>query len=365
LAIHEPNLPVEERHPEYRLRRIKLWSRILGHGAIAKLVSYAECAARMIWAGLRVKPHLIHANDLSALPIADVLGRVTRARVVYDSHELWSDPDYPSYKRFPNWVIRLAVLTEKYLARRAAAVITVSDGIANRMAATIPIPTPVVVRNLPNKLRDGFRAGQNLLHSALNLDPTVLIILHLGIVCEERGIETLIAALKAVDEPAVVVLLGSADSYRYVERLKELAREIGVEKRIYFVPPVPSDEVCSFISDAAVGVSLLRNSCLNHQLALPNKLFEYLQAGVPVVVNGSSEKERLVKAYQVGETFVDGDAIGLANALNLILADGGTRDRYKIMVQKAAAELNWQREEERLVSIYQRVSSNEPLLVEC
>jgi glycosyltransferase involved in cell wall biosynthesis len=113
-----------------------------------------------------------------------------------------------------------------------------------------------------------------------------------------------------------------------------------------------------------VGVSLLRNNCLNNQLALPNKLFEYLQAGVPVVVNGPSEKAQLVEAYKVGETFLDGDAAGLAKALNLILADADTRDQYKAMTRKAAAELNWQHEEERLLTIYQRVSSNEPLLTE-
>lgn len=353
-----------ERNPEYELRRVKLRSRFCGKGGIAKLLSYAECAARMIWAGARLRPQLIHANDLSALPIADIVARATGARLIYDSHELWSDPGYPSYQRFPAWMVRLAVLMEKYLARRAAAVITVSDGIASRMAATLSIPTPVVVRNLPNKLASGRNAEQRHLHSAVNLDPAVPIILHLGVLCEDRGIEILISALKSVHEPAVVVLLGSGESEAYVETLRDQARKMGVEKRVYFLPPVPANQVCSFVSDADVGVSLLRNNCLNNQLALPNKLFEYLQAGVPVVVNAPSEKAELVLTYKVGETFLDGDAAGLAKALNLILADAGTRQHYKVMTQKAAAELNWQQEEERLVAIYQRVSSAEPTLIE-
>jgi glycosyltransferase involved in cell wall biosynthesis len=364
LAIHDAGLPVTERTPEYQLRRVKLRSRFCGTGGIAKLLLYAECAGRMIAAGIRLRPQLIHANDLSALPIADIVARATGATLIYDSHELWSDPGYASYQRFPRWMFHAAVLMEKYLARRAAAVITVSDGIANRMAATMSIHAPVVVRNLPNRLERGRNTEQHHLHSALNLDAAVPIILHLGVLCEDRGIEILISALKAVCEPAVVVLLGSGESDPYVETLKDQARRMGVEKRIYFMPPVAANEVCSFVSDADVGVSLLRNNCLNNQLALPNKLFEYLQAGVPVVVNGPSEKARLVETYQVGETFPDGDAAGLTKALNLILADAETRERYKMMTEKAAAELNWQHEEGRLLAIYQRVSSREPLLVE-
>jgi glycosyltransferase involved in cell wall biosynthesis len=364
LAIHDADLPVTERNPEYELRRVKLRSRFCGRGGIAKLLLYVECAGRMIWAGARLRPQLVHANDLSALPIADIVARATGARLIYDSHELWSDPDYPSYRRFPGYIFRLAVLMEKYFARRAAAVITVSEGIAKRMAATMSISTPVVVRNLPNKLKRDRTTEQHHLHSALNLDPAVPIILHLGALCEDRGIEILISALEAVCEPAVVVLLGSGESETYVERLKDQARKLGVGKRVYFMPPIAANEVCSFVSDAAVGVSLLRNNCLNNQLALPNKLFEYLQAGVPVVVNGPSEKARLVETYQVGETFTDGDAAGLAKALNRILADAGTRERYKAMTEKAAAELNWQHEEQHLLAIYQRVSSREPLLVE-
>src|SRR5689334_9374096 len=68
LAIHDAGLPVSESNPDYELRRVKLRSRFCGKGGIAKLLLYAECAGRMMWAGARLRPQLIHANDLSALP---------------------------------------------------------------------------------------------------------------------------------------------------------------------------------------------------------------------------------------------------------------------------------------------------------
>src|SRR5689334_6167428 len=80
LAIHDASLPVVERNREYEVRRVKLRSRFVGKGGIAKLLSYAECAGRMIWAGVRLKPQMIHANDLSALPIADIVARLTGAK---------------------------------------------------------------------------------------------------------------------------------------------------------------------------------------------------------------------------------------------------------------------------------------------
>ena len=84
-------------------------------------------------------------------------------------------------------MFRLAVFGEKYLARRAAAVITVSEGIANRMAETMSISTPVVVRNLPNKLKRDYNTEQHVLHSSLNFDRDVPIILHLGLCVRVSG----------------------------------------------------------------------------------------------------------------------------------------------------------------------------------
>ncbi len=336
----------------------------MGRSSVARLLSYAECATRMIWEGVRIKPELIHANDLSALPIAHMIAKLTGARLVYDSHELWSDPEYPSYQSFPHWLFRLATGIERFIARRADAVITVSDGIANRMAEQMLIPTPTVVRNLPNRLEWDAGLQPSRLHEALGLDPETPIILHLGALCDDRGIETLMSALPLVPEPGVAVFLGSPEYPSYLKALHQKAQELGIEKRVFFLPPVSSSDVCSYASGAAVGVSLLRNNRLNNKLALPNKLFEYLQAGLPVIVNGSSEKERLVKAYQVGETFPDGDSKALANALNIILNDASKREYYREMALKAARELNWQHEELRLQQIYERLLPSNRLVVE-
>jgi glycosyltransferase involved in cell wall biosynthesis len=95
---------------------------------------------------------------------------------------------------------------------------------------------------------------------------------------------------------------------------------------------------------------------MNSKLALPNKLFEYLQAGLPVVVNGPSEKENLVNAYSAGKSCPDGDAIELARALNAILADPPKMEGYRTMALRAALELNWENEELRLRDIYERIA---------
>jgi glycosyltransferase involved in cell wall biosynthesis len=352
-ALHEKDLPAREKHPTYRLvsTRLLFTKRSFKFG-LSEVMNYAEAALRLVVAGAWLKPDLIHANDLKALPIGYAVAKLTGARLVYDSHELWSDPGYVNSKRFPGWAFRLAVQLERYLSSRADAVITVSDGIARCMADTLGIPTPLVVRNVPPRHYWKPNSSCVSLHEALRLSSTIPIVLHLGSVSPERVLP-LIESMRDVPPPTVLVFLGKVED---PAPLKSKAQECGVTERIYFHPPVASSEICNYAKSAALGVSVLETKCLNFKYALPNKLFEYLQAGLPVVVNDSSERADLVRAYEVGETFPDSDPRALARAIMTILNDTGKREHYQKQAFRAAKELNWEREESRLLEVYQRVA---------
>jgi glycosyltransferase involved in cell wall biosynthesis len=283
---------------------------------------------------------------------------MTGAKFIYDSHELWSDPDYPTYQHFPRLIFRLAVGLERFLAHRADAVITVSDGIAECMSRNIGISKPLVIRNLPNRSEIACRHREHRLHEALGLEAQIPVILHLGALDRDRGIEMLLSALPFVAPPAVAVCLGSVESESYLQSLQRRARELGIEERIYFRESVPAHDVCAYASGAAVGVSLLWCNRLNNRFALPNKLFEYLQASLPVVVNGPSERQALVDTYDVGESFTDGNVMALAEALNIMLTDEKRVERYRVNALRAARELNWEKEELRLMQIYRRLAPN-------
>ena len=137
--------------------------------------------------------------------------------------------------------------------------------------------------------------------------------------------------------------------------LKRRAEELGVGGRIFFYPPVPPDVLLYYAADATIGVHPIRGSNLNHQYCLPNKLFEYLQVGLPVAVSDLPEMAAVVKRYGVGETFEDGNPRSLATALNAILEDPEKMKRYTEAAQRAAGELNWEREERKLLEVYEKV----------
>jgi glycosyltransferase involved in cell wall biosynthesis len=349
LALHSPGLAEREANEEYRLHRLKCLLPPGGARGLAKVASLVECAVRMIVSGVTLRPDIIHANDLNALPIAYVISKLCGARVIYDSHELWSDP--VCYQSLPAVAYRFGIWLERFLAKRCAAVITVSDGIARQMSDVLKIALPRVVRNVPAPV-SFTSVDRNRLRQALGIEPGTRIILHTGSIEAGRGIDTLIEALPMLGGNTIAVLLGTVDDDAYYSAITRRAAELNVLGRILLHPAVPPADLLAYVSGADVGVSLLIDSCLNNKLALPNKLFEYLQAGLPVVVSASEERNQLLKQYGMGEGFEPGNPKALASAIHAVLE---MTTHYRRNVHIAAQDLNWGREELRLVSVYRSV----------
>jgi glycosyltransferase involved in cell wall biosynthesis len=129
----------------------------------------------------------------------------------------------------------------------------------------------------------------------------------------------------------------------------------GLERRILFHEAVPPETVLHYSADATIGVHPIEDTCLNHRYCLPNKLFEYLQAGLPVVVSDLPEMASVVRRYQVGRTFRSGDPASLAETLNCLLGDLTSLDRYREAVRVAAEDLRWEREQTKLLEVYGRL----------
>jgi glycosyltransferase involved in cell wall biosynthesis len=289
------------------------------------------------------RPDVIHANDIATLIPGYLAARMSGARLVYDTHEY--AVGVPYRKAVWAW---LAATIERLLIRRCDAVITVSDGIADRLQSRYRLKSrPAVVRNVPDlpaptqapDLRERMAIGSSAL------------ILHQGAVADGRGGGNLVRALARMDS-AHLLFLG-ADA-AFAERLSRLADELGVGERTHFHPPVPLAELLSYTTQADVGVSLLQDSCENHRLALPNKLFEYLAAGLPVVVSDLPEMSRLVSERGVGWVTDPGDPADIARALDEATEateDEGLENRVRV----AASQLNWRNERARLTELYARL----------
>jgi Glycosyltransferase Family 4 len=217
---------------------------------------------------VRLRPRVVHAHDAAMLLPGAVGAWITGAALVYDSHELASGVPY----RERAWAWFVSAL-ERAIVPRCAGVITVSDGIAERLAQRYRLPVkPTVVRNV-SALEVHGEGG---LRRCLGLSGEVPLVLHQGAPAPDRGCEVLVDAISRL-EGVRLVFLGDPEP-GYGDRLAgEIARR-GLADRAVLLPSVPLDELLAYTAEADLGVTLLQDNCENHRLALPNKLFEYIAA---------------------------------------------------------------------------------------
>lgn len=295
-----------------------------------------------IRAVLRPRPDVVHAHDAAMLVPGWLAARRARASLVYDTHEY--APGVPYRERLWEWFVNAV---ERTFIGRCDAVITVSDGIADRLVERYGLEErPTVVRNIPDleMYDESFEAPD--LRTELGMGTAEPLVVHLGAVAGSRGCETLIRAMAEVDTSAELLFLG-ADDARYVQDLRRLARDVGVSDIVHFRPSVPIERVLAFTRQASVGVSLLEGNCENHRLALPNKVFEYLAAGVPVVVSDLPELRRVIQEGGHGVSADPKSSTAVSSALDSVLS--GVRDP---VVPRSETQFDWAQESARLIALY-------------
>jgi glycosyltransferase involved in cell wall biosynthesis len=312
----------------------------------------------------RLRPDVVHAHDAAMLLPGVVGAKVSGALLVYDSHELATSVPY----RERAWAWFVATI-ERLVVPRCAGVITVSDGIAERLRQRYRLrDRPTVVRNVtalrplaqdravsPSGDRDRPESQDGRgLRARIGATAETPLVLHQGAPAPDRGCESLIAAVGHL--PGVhLAFLGDAEP-GYDAVLRRVARAHAVQDRVSFLPSVPLEQLLAQTAQADVGVTLLQDTCENHRLALPNKLFEYIAARVPVVASALPETRNLVERHGVGWCVPPGDQTALADTLSLALSRRRDPALYARLAD-AAAELSWERESTRLIGLYEQLAA--------
>jgi glycosyltransferase involved in cell wall biosynthesis len=288
----------------------------------------------------RVRPDAVHAHDVAMLGPGAVGARLTGARLVYDSHEY--AVGVPYRERLWAWLVSAL---ERVLIGRADAVIAVSDGIAERLRERYGLAElPAVVRNLPDpeETDPGFEAPD--LRAELGIAAEAPLVLHLGAVARDRGGETLVRAVARV--PGAHLLFLGADDSGFAAGLEEVARNEGTADRVHLRPSVPVGQIRAYTRQASVGVTLLEDTCDNHRLALPNKLFEYLAAEVPVVASDLPEMRRALAGRPATALVDPADSASVAAGIEAVLRDE---------VEVPPSPFEWEEDARHLVGLYARL----------
>ncbi|MEM6785151.1 MAG: glycosyltransferase family 4 protein [Bacteroidota bacterium] len=288
---------------------------------------------------------LWHASDLYTLPAMARAARRTGRPIVFDSRELYAHLDATEDAPLKRWLWRTV---EARHIRRADLVLTVNGAIADRLAAAYGIARPMVQHNLP---RLSTVPRTTALRDTLGIPAAVPILLYQGLLRVGRGLPQTLDALRDVPDVALVVI-GEGPFEAEARRLAAPVRD-----RVHFVPFTPPDELPTLTASADVGLVLIEPRTESLRLSLPNKLFEYLAAGLPVVASDLPELGRVVRDYGVGLAVDVNDRPALVDALRRVAHDAALRRDALDSIPQVFDEFNAERENAAFVDAYAALMS--------
>lgn len=300
----------------------------------------------------RVNADVYHANDLDTLEICGSVAVKRNAGLVYDSHELWLESSRYLIATHPINRLRLKRIEQKYVPL-ADAVIAVTPLRGQKMRQMYPsMKNLEIVENAPKKLTELPPTGR--LRAMVNADPDTIIALYQGVICPERGLEELLTAAKLTRNPAVIFVIIGMDTWNGT--LQKMALDMGLENKVLFLHPVPSEKLPEITVDADMGFILFRNTCLNHYYSLPNKLYEYMMAGVPIISSNFPELQRVLTTVESGITVNPDSPEAISSAVEKLAGDPAMRKRMKDNGRAAAlSRYNWKPQSEILRDLYRKL----------
>lgn len=297
---------------------------------------YAEYNLRLFFFLLFRRMHLICAIDLDTIVPCLLISKIKRIPRVYDAHELFTE--LKEVVTRPG-VHKMWTKIERWAVPQFKNGYTVCQSIAEEFQHRYGVQYDVV-RNVPVKR----------VLTAAQLPPSPFL-LYSGAVNEARGFEYLIPALKHIRLPLVVCGDGN-----FMPQLKKLINEHGVEEKVTLLGMLPPDQLWEITRQATIGIGIAENEGLNQYYALPNKFFDYIQAGLPQVTMDFPEYRRINDEYEVAVLIADLKTDTIAAALNNLQEDVVLYTKLKDNCLKAREVLNWEQESKKLLTFYETLS---------
>ena len=291
----------------------------------------------------RYSPRVFVANDLPMLPLARKLAEACGARLVYDSHELYSEQDFSDRERR-----RWTEIEAKYIGA-CDVVITVNQSIATELEQRYGLSGVRVIYNAERA--QGTPPASRRLHEAFDLSAEKRIVLLQGGLSAGRNLEVLVDAMRYVQHPDVVlVVLGEG---LLLHRLQQIARQEGLKGRVFFHAAVPQGALLRLTTAAEAGVIPYQSTCLNNHYCTPNKLFEFIAAGLPILATDLPEIRRIVEGHGIGLVGDTSSPRKLAALMDDFFSDTQRLAAWKARAAVARQSICWEQEEKKLAEIYE------------
>ncbi len=340
-SLHADDLEEEKIYNDNLiLNRFKLSSRKLSKNLFVQVLKYFEFIYRVTLFYRKKDIKMINIHAISLLPFGVLLKYLYKATLVYDTHELETETNGSMGLRK-----KLVKFMEKTFIKRCDLIFVVSENIADWYEKEYDIQRPVVVKNAPrligSKKTNHFREN-------LSIKEDSIIVLYQGGLSKGRGVDLLLESFKQRDDDKVVIVFMGYGEIE--EDIKIASKE---RNNIFFHPAVAPEIVLEYTSSADIGISFIENTCLSYYYCLPNKLFEYAMAGLPVIVSNMKEMRELVEKYDMGIIVEDDKIESMNNAIDKILQSD--IKQMKQNARRCAEENSWEKQEVKMINEYKRV----------
>jgi len=327
---------------EVRIVRFKLF---INNGPLF----YASFNIRLFIFLLFCKCDILLANDLDTLFANSIASRLRSKVLIYDSHEYFTGvPEIQNrilVKKAWEW-IELACI------KVPSVMYTVNRSIAQLYSNKYNINVQVI-RNVPDVPKGvqpltGDEKMQKRKELGLPIDKNVLVIQGAGINID-RGAEEALLSLKYL-EGSVLMVIGGGD---VMDSLLKIQAEYNLQDKVLFFDKMPYSSLLEFTSAADIGLTLDKDTNINYKYSLPNKLFDYINAGIPVLSSNLIEIKQIIDKYDIGMITDSHEPNKIANTINKMLLSPNRVKNWPNNLKKAAQELNWDTEKQKLISIFE------------
>jgi glycosyltransferase involved in cell wall biosynthesis len=316
-----------------RVRALGLDQRLRG------FLRYLRFYALMLPAVRAVRAAFYCAEDLYSLPVAASSWRRHGGRMFYDSREIYSALGTLTRKPFKQKIWKL--LEGRFI--RKASVFTSGIIDSRHLAALYRIPQPEVVYNYP-WLRQVPR--NDSLRNRLKLEPGDLILLYQGMLAPGRGIGPMLEALLLLDSKFKLALIGDGP---WSGELKDKSEQGRYQGRLFVLDRVPHDKLLEYTASADIGLTLIEGISASYRAALPNKLFEYIMCGTPPLASDLPAMKEVIDQCGAGMAI---EISGPARIAKVIGDMAGRLPEFRAACRRAREELNWQKQEEKILNIF-------------
>lgn len=294
-------------------------------------------------------PDIIHVHDLPQLRAGTLVKKQLNIPLIYDAHELYPEISTlnPSQKK------RLSKL-EHQLLPLCDGVITVNAFIAKEMSYRYHIKPPQVILNATQTpAQFSLDKKYNLFREYFCIAQNEKILLFQGWMSKDRGLQTLVQAMKEVPSHIHLVLMGYGEA---LPELETLVSSLCLENRVHFRTVVAQDELLYWTASADVGIIPYQAIDLNNYYCSPNKLFEFIQARIPIIANDLPFLRKIVHDEAIGIVAPLTGCSSYANAIQKVFELEASVPGFKHRLNAAAKKYHWRVEGEKLYSIYQQVT---------